>query len=141
MAFTPTFDTPQLQAANFGGIGNAAITAANTAKDGTGTVTTIFEAHPDNGSQVFRIRAVPIGTNVPSVLRIFVNNGSATTTATNNVLWREFALPATTLTETGAQDVFCSDSPLRMPPGYKLTATLGTAVSAGWAVSVEGADY
>ena len=139
MAFTDT--SPQVQGANFSGIGNAALTTANTAKDGTGTVTTIFTANATNGSLVGRIRVVPAGSNVASVLRIWVNNGSATSTATNNILWRELSLPLTTLTEAAAQDELKIDAGLRLNAGYRLTCAIGTSVSAGWYVSVEGGDY
>jgi hypothetical protein len=135
------YDTPQLQTANIGGIGNSALTTANTAKDGTGTVATIFTAKPVEGSQVFRIRCVPAGTNVASVLRVWINNGSATSTATNNILWREISLPATTLTEVAAQTTYYTDAPIRLPDSYRLTCAIGTSVAAGWYISVEGADY
>lgn len=137
MAFT--YDTPQLLSGNFGGIGNAALTTANTAKDGTGTVLTIFTAG-SNGSQVFRIRAVPIGNNTASVLRIWINDGAGFT-ATDNLLWREMSLPATTLTEVAAQSAYYTDANIRLPAGYRLTCAIGTTVAAGWYISVEGADY
>ena len=60
--------------------------------DGTGTVTTVFTAG-SNGSYVQRIVARPAGTNVASVLRVFINNGSASSTNTNNVLFTEVSLP------------------------------------------------
>lgn len=134
------YDTPQPQTANFGGIGNAALTTANTAKDGTGTVLTIFTADATDGSLVNRIRAVPAGTNVASVLRIWVNDGAGFT-ATDNILWREMTLPATTLTEVAAQEPYYMDVGLRLPAGYRLTCAIGTTVAAGWYISVEGADY
>lgn len=135
------YDTPQVQTANIGGIGNAALTAANTAKDGTGTVLTIFTADAVDGSLASRLRATPIGTNTASVLRVWINNGAATTTATNNILYKEFSLPATTLTEVAAQSVYYHDLGLRLPAGYRLTCAIGTAVAAGWHVMVEGGDY
>ena len=62
------------------------LTTANTAKDGTGTVALIFTADASNGGRVERVRAVPLGTNTASVLRIFINNGSDPTTAANNTI-------------------------------------------------------
>jgi hypothetical protein len=133
---SPIFiDTP-----NIGGIGNAAITAANTAKDGTGTVTTVFTAGAD-GAFVQKLRARPIGTNVATVMRIFINNGSATSTATNNILYDEITLPATTLSEVAALALYELPLNIALPAGYKLTVTLGTAVAAGYFVSVVGGDY
>ena len=63
----------------------AGITAANTATDGTGTVYTVFTAGA-NGSYVRRLLIKPLGTNVATVMRVFVNNGSSQGTAANNVL-------------------------------------------------------
>ena len=60
------------------------LTTANTAKDGTGTTQLIFTAGADGG-RVERIRVRALGTNVATVLRIFINNGSAPTVAANNV--------------------------------------------------------
>jgi hypothetical protein len=94
-----------------------------------------------SGGYVESVKAVSQGTNVASVLRLFVNNGSASTTATNNSLYKEVALPATTIAEAAALaevDVLLGIS---LPAGYKLLACLGTAVATGWAVTAQGADY
>lgn len=124
---------------NIGGIGVSAFTTANTAKDGTGTVGTIFTAGTD-GSFVYRIRFLPIGTNDASVARIWINNGGATTTATNNTLWREYSLPATTLTEIAAQSEYVITTDILLPASYRLIAAIGTTVAAGWKIMVEGGD-
>jgi hypothetical protein len=117
---------------------------ANTAKDGTGTVLTIFTADATNGGRVDRISARAVGTNVASVLRVFVNNGSANSTVANNTLITEATLPATTLSEVAAlADVTISGTPfpLVLPPGYKLMVTLGTTISAGVRVTAYGGKY
>lgn len=129
----------------------ATITAANTAKDGTGTVNLIFTADASNGGRVERIRAVPLGTNVATVLRIFINNGSDPTTAANNTLYAQATLAATTNTEIAAlaavelpNALTVADGtafPLVLPPGYRIYATLGTAVAAGYAVQAIGGSY
>lgn len=118
----------------------ALMTAANTAKDGTGTVATLFTAGAD-GAFVQKLVARSVGTNVATVLRIFVNNGGANTTAANNSLIAELSLPATTLTETAAQLPFELPLNFALPAGYKLLATLGTAVAAGFEVTVFGGTY
>ena len=117
------------------------ITTANTAKDGTGTVVTVFTADVTNGSTVIRIIARPLGTNVASVLRIFLNNGLTNATAANNSLIDEIGLPATTLTETAA--LIGQEKTLNMPIplGYKIIVTIGTTVAAGHQVTVIGGDY
>lgn len=128
----------------------ATITAANTAKDGTGTVSTIFTAGAD-GSRIDQIKVRALGTNVATVMRFFVNNGSTNATATNNSLIHEVTVAATTLTETAAlvdNNVTITVNTTEtvvpipyLPAGYKINATIGTAVAAGLAITVHGADY
>ena len=121
---------------------------ANTAKDGTGTVETIFTAGAD-GARVERIRIRALGTNVATVLRIFINNGGANSTATNNALYAEITLASTTLSETAAlltTNEFPSVAdttafPIVLPAGYKLLATVGTTIAAGVKVTAIGSTY
>lgn len=123
------------------------IQTANTAKDGTGTVNLIFTAGA-NGARVERVRSRAVGTNVATVLRIFINNGSDPTSATNNVLYAEKTLAATTLSE--AAELALNELPtttdptafpLYLPAGYRLYCTIGTTVAAGVRVMAVGADY
>jgi hypothetical protein len=117
------------------------ITLANTAKDGTGTVDTVFTADATNGSYLQKLILRPKGSNVASVLRVFLNNGAVNTTAANNVLVAEVSLPATTNTEVAA--LSGNELPLNIPvpPGYRVQVTLGTAVAGGYAVAAFGGDY
>jgi hypothetical protein len=118
-----------------------AITAANTTKDLTsGTIYLAFTAGA-NGSFVQRIRFRTLGTNVASVARVWINNGSTTGTAANNTLWDEISLPATTVTETAAQSNYELPLNFALPIGYTIYVTLGTAVAAGWDAIVIGGDY
>jgi hypothetical protein len=120
--------------------GPNAITTANTAKDGTGTVLTVFTAGA-NGSYVQRVRFRPSGTCVQTVARLFINNGSVNSTAANNILFDEITLSAITLSETQAQPSFEIPLNFALPLGYKLNVTIGTTVAAGWYVSAIGGDY
>lgn len=117
------------------------MTAANTARDGTGTVDTVFTADAVNGSFVNKLIIRPRGTNVATVMRIFVNNGLTNATAANNSLISEVGLVASTASETAAQATVEMPLNLALPPGYRLMATLGTAVAAGFAVTTAGGDY
>lgn len=125
------------------------IAAANTAVDGTGTVVTVFTADATNGGRVDRLRIKPLGTNVVTVMRVFINNGLTNATPANNILYGEVTLPATTITQVAAladTDYNLSSSidlfgGLVLPPGYKLNVTLGTLVAAGFAVSGVGGSY
>lgn len=121
--------------------GAAAILTANTVKTGTGTVVTVFTADATNGGYVQKLRARAIGTNVATVLRIFINNGLTNATAGNNILYAEMTLPATTLSEVAAQpdqDIVLN---IALPPGYKLNCTIGTTVAAGYMLAVVGGAY
>lgn len=115
-------------------------TAANTAMDGTGTVVTICTAAAD-GSFLERIRVKPLGSNVTTVMRFFVNNGGATSTAANNALFEELNLPTTTASNSAAQPTYDVFFGLKMKAGYKVTCTIGTAVAAGFALVADISDY
>ena len=124
---------------------------ANTAKDGTGTLLTIFTADSTNGGRVERIRVRAAGTNTASVLRVFINNGSTNATIANNILYAEMTLAATTLSEVAAlalaelpNNLTVPDQtgfPLVLPPGYRLMVAIGTTVAAGVWVSAIGGVY
>lgn len=130
--------TPQFSAV--ANIGQCTLTAANTAKDGTGTVGLAFTAGT-NGAYVQSMTIRPKGTNAVSVARIFLNNGSDPTVAANNTLIDEVTLFATTNSETVALAGF--DRPINrvLPAGYRLHVTLGTTVVGGYAFTVWGGDY
>lgn len=121
----------------------ATLTAANIAKDGTGTTALVMTADAVEGGNLGTLIAEPLGTNVATVLRVFLNNGSAPGTAANNTLIGQIALPATTLSETttatmqGVERVFNR----AIPPGYKVYVCLATAVAAGWQISTASGDY
>lgn len=119
---------------------NTVIATQNTAKDGTGTVVTVFTAGVD-GSYVSFLKMRSIGTNIPSVVRIFINNGSTNATAANNALFAEATLPATTLSEVAAQPDILIPLGFGLPAGYKINITVGTTVAAGYIPTVVGGDY
>lgn len=117
------------------------LTAANTAKDGTGTVDTVFTADATNGSYLQKLVIRPRGTNVVSVLRVFLNNGGTNATAGNNAMIAEIGLPLTTNTEVAALAGLEIPLNIPVPPGYRVQVTLGTAVAGGYAVTAMGGDY
>jgi hypothetical protein len=114
---------------------------ANTAKDGTGTVLTVFTADATNGGFVQRAIFRAAGTNVATVGRIFINNGSTNATIANNILIAEITLSATTLSEVAALTTYEIPLNFALPAGYKLNVTLGTTVAAGYFVLVIGSKY
>lgn len=129
ISFTPTLQT------------------ANIAKDGTGVTQLLFTAGVD-GARVERVRIKSLGTNVATVLRIFINNGSDPTVATNNTLYAEKTIAATTISEI-AELVLnelpnitdTTSFPLVLPPSYRLYCTIGNTVAAGIKVMAIGSTY
>jgi hypothetical protein len=122
------------------GVGSI-IATANTALDGTGTVATLFTAGA-NGAKVDYILIKHTGTSVATLVRIFINNGGATTTASNNSLFLEQLIPAYAISQIVAQpNEYTIGLDIALPAGYKITATVGTTVAAGLTFSVHGGDY
>lgn len=121
------------------------ILTANVAKDGTGTVVTVFTADATNGSRVDYIKFWALGTNVATVARVFLNNGLTNATAANNSMIGQITLPATTNIETAAlteQILWLgSGSGISLDPAHKLNITLGTTVAAGYAAIGLGGHY
>jgi hypothetical protein len=116
-------------------------TSANANFDGTGTVATVFTADATNGSKIDKVILQHMGTNTGTVIRLFVNNGSANSTATNNALVYEVALASNTASQTAASSRVEVPMDLVLAPGYKLNCTTGTAIAAGVMVTAVGGDY
>lgn len=122
------------------------LTAANTALDGTGTTLLIATAPAvtGGGSVVERVRCMHKGTNVATVVRVFLNNGSTPATAGNNTLIAEKTIPANTLTQTAEsipQDIVIN----QLLKGHattpeRLYVAIGTAVAAGVQFTAIGGD-
>lgn len=116
------------------------VTAANTAKDGTGTTDLVFTAGAD-GAFLQKIKIRPKGTNVATVARFFLNNGSTPGTAANNMLFEEVSLPATTNTETASivgNEIILN---MALPAGWRVYVAIGTAVAGGYAFTAVGGNY
>ncbi len=124
-----------------------ALTAANTALDGTGTTLLIATAPlvaSPAGSFIERIRCMHKGTNVATVARVFWNNGSTPTVAGNNSLIAEKTIPLNTLSqvaESVPQDITIN----QVLKGHASTperiyVSIGTAVAAGIQFTAMGGD-
>lgn len=142
---TPIFPLVPVTPFVSGAAANAATpgVTANTTKDLTsGTIYgPILTANATNGTRVDYIKVRPLGTNVQTVMRVFINNGAATGTAANNSLFMERTLTATTVSETTElADVLLSLN-ISLPAGFRLYATFGTAVAAGFHLTAVGGDY
>jgi len=116
------------------------ISAANTAKDGTGTVVPIFTAGAEGGL-LKKIVVNAKGTNVATVLRLWVNNTGSNAVAANNTLLGSYTIAATTLSEVAALLITEITLDIALPAGYVINATIGTTVAAGLHVVAIGGDY
>lgn len=116
-------------------------TTANTTKDLSSGLNYIVFTASDKGGYVQRIRFKPLGTNVATVARVWLNNGGDTTTAANNAFWDDISLPSTTTSEVSAQPTFELPLNMALPANYELIVTLGTAVAAGYTITVIGGKY
>lgn len=119
-----------------------AITAAANDFDGTSADNELVFTADANGSFIHRLRFKAAGTNVASVARIFINNGSANTSAANNSLFGDLPLPSTTASATGVTGPEL-DYVLNMalPAGFRIFVGLATGVSAGWVVTPVAGQY
>ena len=131
-----------------------------TAFDGTQSVGTamvlVFTAGV-NGSRIDQVTcrfastngSTASGTSAASLIRFWINNGSANTVATNNFFFGEVAMAATAVTALGTSVLTVNfltlpTGGLNLPAGYKLYA--GNTVAAGgtniaFAVQAIGGDY
>ena len=116
------------------------LTTANTTKTGTGDVGVIYQAK--RPTRVHRIIFRPLGANVATVARVFLNNGEDNDNPTNNSFFDDITLEATTLDETAAQAAEqLSYDDLILEENERLLVTLGTTVAAGWQVTALTEDY
>ena len=116
---------------------------ANTALDGTGAVGTVFIAQ-SSGSRLDYLSMSATGSAAATVLRIWLNNGGVNSTAANNSLFTEYALPTTAASTTApAGPTITLPMNLSLPSGSKINLTIGTAVtpSATWHITAYGGDY
>lgn len=155
---TPIFT----QIPNVGAL-NALLSTAMTntkAFDGTETAGTamalVFTAGAD-GARVDQVvcrlsstnGATASGTSAATLVRFWINNGSANTTAGNNIFIGEVAIPATAVTALGTSalatySLTLPTNGLNLPASYRIYA--GTTVAAGGtniaiAVSALGGNY
>jgi len=118
------------------------LVAANTLFDGTGANSVLVVSASASGSFIQRLRFRASGSATATVARIFLNNGQATGSAVNNILFDEITLAATTVSQTAAQAVYELPCNFALPAGYRIVATIGTAqTTGGWYVSSVGGSY
>lgn len=97
------------------------VSTANTNRDGTGTIVTVFTAGA-SGSRIDDIVVTATGTTTAGMVRLFVHDG------TNARLWQE--VPVTAVTPSGTVAAFTAsllNQALILPNGWSLRASTHNA--------------
>lgn len=133
---TPIYTgTPDIQWIN-------TVLTANTTTDLTaGTIYLVFTADATNGGYVQRLTFRSLGTNIATVARVWINNGSTTGTASNNTLFDEITLSATTVSQVAMLTPYEVPINCALPAGYKIYVTVGTTIAAGYDVVAVAGKY
>ena len=123
------------------GLSNMPVTGADLTNAGL-----IFTADSTNGSIVneVRVKYLPGTSTAATAFRVWINNGSAPGTTTNNHLLTEATLSAVTTSTTQGTVDFVIPMPrggLILPPSYRLYATVASYSSGTWMVAALGGDY
>lgn len=130
MATAPAFaDTPR--------IGAAAVSTANTARDGSGTIATVFTAGA-NGSRVEEVVFKATGDPADSIVTVFLHDGST------YYLYDEVDLdnPAAASNTVVGYRLSRTYDNLVLPSGWSLRAAITVALTAGVInVIAHGADF
>ena len=95
------------------------------------------------GSYVQSIKIQPMGTNPQAVVRMYVNDGGATTTASTSAMIGEITVPATTASANAAIVSFEQPINKAIQAGYKIYVTFAasTAFTAGFQFTCFAGDY
>lgn len=121
---------------------NVVTGSTSAAYDGTSGTVLVHTAGV-NGSFIQKLVCEAFGTNIASVLRVYINNGSTTATASNNVLYYQYSLPATTQSATVATAHIEIPLNIQIPTGYKIYASISCTanLASGWMVAAIGGEY
>lgn len=100
---------------------SAALSVANTNRNGTGTIVSVFTAGA-SGSRIDDIYIVANATTTAGVIRLFISDG------TNIRLWQEILVSAVTPSTTQAVwSASLLNQALVIPSGYSLQASTNNA--------------
>ena len=117
------------------------VTGASGDYDGTGSNNVKAHTAGSSGSFARSISFVAVGTNVASVARVYLNNGSTHGTGSNNVPLDQVSLPAITASNTAATVTITLPINKALKSGWQIWWGLGTAVAAGWVAVVDAGQY
>lgn len=126
---------------NNGVFGVVLTTGANN-YDGTNAAAALIYTAGTNSDKISKLTLKAIGSNIATVVRLFLNNGTGGVgTAANNIFFAEFSLPLTTGSASIQTEPFEFPINKAIAQGCKVYALLGTTVAAGYAVSMDGGSF
>jgi hypothetical protein len=123
------------------GMATGAVTATGDYTGVSANHVLVFTADATNGGYVRRLRFQATGTCTASVARIYINNGSTPTSATNNSFYGQVSLPSTTAINTAATSEIDYPMEMALNPGFRIYFGLGTTVAASWICVAVGGKY
>lgn len=120
-------------------VGIAQISVANTARDGTGTIGTVFTAGT-NGGRIDSVNIKATGTTTAGMIRLFMHDG------TNSRLLTEVPVMAITAAATSTTfeaqlnaNTMSQLLPIVVPTGYSLRASTNNAEQ--FNITAMGGDF
>lgn len=116
-------------------VGKVQIGTANTNRDGTGTISSVFAAGA-NGSRIDKCFISALGTTTAGMIRLYVSNGVTAT------LLKEY--PVSAIVPSGtvqafAQSISGDPFPLVLPTGWSLQASTNNAEN--FILTAVGGDF
>ncbi len=117
------------------------LTTAAADYTGAGANNALEHTAGANGSYVRKLRFKALGTNVATVARVYINNGSTNATSSNNSFYGEISLPATTASASAATPDIDYSMEIALPATCRIYVGLGTTVAAGWSCIAVAGQY
>lgn len=117
------------------------LTTGSNTYDGTNAAAAAVFTAGASGAFVQRLRFKAIGSQIATVARIFINNGSTHTSAGNNSFYGEISLPAITASASAAtieEDYILN---IALNGNFQIFVMLGTTVASGWVVTPVAGQY
>ena len=117
--------------------------SSHIASGSLGTEVKVVYSASLNGSRIDEVKIVSLGTNDPTVVRLFINNGLDNNTITNNSLFDEIEIAGTTMSEISAKPVteVVYTNGLNLAPSHRLLAVTSVSQSDGLHITAFGGDY
>lgn len=112
------------------------------AYDGTSGTVLVHTAGV-NGSFVQKLVCESFGANTNCVLRIYVNNGATSATASNNALYYQYSLPTVAQQSSIATTHVEIPLNLQLPASYRIFVGIGAAaaLATGWMITCVAGEY